>query len=143
MQGTLKGTYKVPVYYEDTDFSGYVYHANFVKFFERAREHIFGIKYLKEMYHKNFHFVVAKADLTFKRPATHGDTLIIKTTGTYSTSPIMDFIQEVYVEENPVDKPVVIGHIRLVSIDNEGKPIKVPDEVMLHLKKLEESYDDN
>ena len=33
----------VRVYYEDTDFSGVVYHANYLKYCERAREHLLGI----------------------------------------------------------------------------------------------------
>ncbi|MBW2548816.1 MAG: thioesterase, partial [Deltaproteobacteria bacterium] len=33
----------VQIYYEDTDHSGVVYHANYLKYFERAREHIFGV----------------------------------------------------------------------------------------------------
>ena len=32
----------IQIYYEDTDFSGVVYHANYLRFFERAREHILG-----------------------------------------------------------------------------------------------------
>ena len=30
-------TLSIRVYYEDTDFSGVVYHANYLKYFERAR----------------------------------------------------------------------------------------------------------
>ena len=30
---TLEGNFPVSVYYEDTDFTGYVYHANYLKFF--------------------------------------------------------------------------------------------------------------
>ena len=30
--------FEVQVYYEDTDHSGVVYHANYLKYFERARE---------------------------------------------------------------------------------------------------------
>ncbi|MEI6897269.1 MAG: thioesterase, partial [Psychromonas sp.] len=30
----------VQIYYEDTDHSGVVYHPNFLKYFERAREHV-------------------------------------------------------------------------------------------------------
>ncbi|MCJ8271229.1 MAG: thioesterase, partial [Psychrosphaera sp.] len=30
----------VQIYYEDTDHSGVVYHPNFLKYYERAREHV-------------------------------------------------------------------------------------------------------
>ncbi|HBF45795.1 MAG TPA: thioesterase, partial [Shewanella frigidimarina] len=35
-------SFSVQIYYEDTDFSGVVYHPNFLKYFERAREHVIG-----------------------------------------------------------------------------------------------------
>lgn len=34
---TLSSTIQIRIYYEDTDFSGIVYHANYLKFFERGR----------------------------------------------------------------------------------------------------------
>ena len=34
--------HRVQIYYEDTDHSGAVYHANYLKYFERAREHLLG-----------------------------------------------------------------------------------------------------
>lgn len=34
--------FKVQVYYEDTDHSGVVYHADYLKYFERARESVIG-----------------------------------------------------------------------------------------------------
>ncbi len=33
----------VTIYYEDTDFTGVVYHANYLKYFERAREELLGV----------------------------------------------------------------------------------------------------
>ena len=34
--------FEVEIYYEDTDHSGWVYHPNYLKYFERAREHSLG-----------------------------------------------------------------------------------------------------
>jgi len=57
----------VQVYYEDTDFSGVVYHANYLRFFERAREHILGAKELVRMWREDgTGFVVYKANLNIK-----------------------------------------------------------------------------
>jgi len=57
------------IYYEDTDFSGFVYHANYLKFFERSRSDLMGISALKELFDAGYHFVVSKAVLDFKAPA--------------------------------------------------------------------------
>ena len=60
----------VRVYYEDTDHSGVVYHANYLKYFERAREHLLGpnelVRLLRE---EGVGFVVYKAGLTFTQNA--------------------------------------------------------------------------
>ena len=39
---TTTRSFSVQIYYEDTDHSGLVYHANYLKYFERAREHLLG-----------------------------------------------------------------------------------------------------
>ncbi len=71
----------VPVYYEDTDHSGVVYHANYLKFFERAREDLIGVKVLAEMWHQHGSgFAVYKANMNFHEGAVFGDILDIRTT---------------------------------------------------------------
>ncbi len=42
--------HRVQIYYEDTDHSGLVYHANYLKYFERAREHMLGLAELRRLY---------------------------------------------------------------------------------------------
>ena len=46
------------IYYEDTDHSGVVYHANYLKFFERAREHMLIDALVKLHKEQNVGFVV-------------------------------------------------------------------------------------
>ena len=53
----------IPIYYEDTDFTGYVYHANYLKFFERAREEGLGRRFLKKLYKMGKHFVVKSINI--------------------------------------------------------------------------------
>jgi acyl-CoA thioester hydrolase len=72
--------FKTRVYYEDTDHSGVVYHANYLKFFERAREDIIGIQRLSDMWHNDgVGFAVYTADLRFQDGAVFGDLLEIRT----------------------------------------------------------------
>ena len=57
----------VQIYYEDTDFSGVVYHASYLKSFERAREHLIGVDELVRLFREDgIGFVVYKANLTFR-----------------------------------------------------------------------------
>ena len=73
--------FKAQVYYEDTDHSGVVYHANYLKFFERAREDIIGIDALSRMWHDHgIGFAVYKLTMGFHDGAVFGDLLTIHTT---------------------------------------------------------------
>ena len=76
---TLK--YQVRVFYEDTDFSGFVYHANYLKYCERARSdylRMIGVDQ-NAMFAEGHAFVVRKMDCEFLRPAKFEDVLEVET----------------------------------------------------------------
>jgi acyl-CoA thioester hydrolase len=78
---------QVRVYYEDTDFSGIVYHANYLRFMERGRTNYLRLlgadhRALFEQASEEapgFHFVVCHMDLDFIRPAQMDDILTVET----------------------------------------------------------------
>ena len=53
------------IYIEDTDFQGFVYHANYIKFFERARSDFLSNNNISQEQHRNdgFVFVVKKIEI--------------------------------------------------------------------------------
>ncbi len=72
----------VRVYFEDTDSGDVVYHANYLKFMERARtEWIrnFGLNQTKLKKEDKVMFVVRKIDIQYKIPARFNDELIVQT----------------------------------------------------------------
>lgn len=73
----------VRVYYEDTDFTGVVYHANYVRYFERGRSDFLraiGIGHAQLLDDDApLAFVVAEMKLTFVRPARIDDALVVRT----------------------------------------------------------------
>lgn len=73
----------VRVYYEDTDFTGVVYHANYVRYFERGRSDFLraiGIGHAQLLDDDEpLAFVVAEMKLTFVRPARIDDALLVRT----------------------------------------------------------------
>ena len=72
--------FAVRVYYEDTDAGGVVYHANFLRFFERARTDMLalaGADIAATLNAGEGGYVVAGADLKYIRPARLGDVLVI------------------------------------------------------------------
>lgn len=72
------------VYYEDTDFTGVVYHANYVRYFERGRSdflRLAGIGHAQLLeIDPPLAFVVAEMKLNFIKPARIDDALVVRTT---------------------------------------------------------------
>jgi acyl-CoA thioester hydrolase len=73
----------VRVYYEDTDFTGVVYHANYVRYFERGRSDFLralGIGHAQLLEDEApMAFVLAEMGLTFVKPARIDDALTVRT----------------------------------------------------------------
>lgn len=72
---------EVRIYYEDTDAAGVVYHANYLKYFERARSEYLrerGVS-VSELASQGFVFPVVRVEMDFRSPALHDDLLVIHT----------------------------------------------------------------
>lgn len=69
------------IYYEDTDAAGVVYHANYLKYFERARTEFFREHGLlvADLAEAGFVFPVVRMEINFTSPARHDDLLIVAT----------------------------------------------------------------
>lgn len=68
---------KIRVYYEDTDMGGIVYHANYIKYCERARSELFFNSGFA-LGEKDCHFVVKDLTASYLSPAKLGDLLEVK-----------------------------------------------------------------
>ena len=73
----------VRVYYEDTDFTGLVYHANYLRFFERGRSDFLraaGVGHAELLQAEPpLAFVVAEMNIRFLKPARIDDALVVRT----------------------------------------------------------------
>ncbi len=75
----------IRVYYEDTDFSGLVYHASYLRFMERARTEMLRALGLDQRAllagaaGAPIFFVVRSMDVDFQKPATMDDLLTVET----------------------------------------------------------------
>ena len=73
----------VRVYYEDTDFTGLVYHGNYVRYFERGRSdalRLMGVGHAELLDgDQPMAFVVSKMALTFLKPARIDEELVVRT----------------------------------------------------------------
>lgn len=78
----MQGRHYLPlrVYFEDTDLSGVVYHANYLRFMERARSEMLrciGIVQTEVMAAGTGYYAVHKAELTYRAPARLDDELMV------------------------------------------------------------------
>ena len=74
----------VRVYYEDTDFTGLVYHANYVRYFERGRSdflRLAGISHTDLLDREDpMAFVITRMEIDFRAAARIDDALEVRTT---------------------------------------------------------------
>jgi len=74
----------VRIYYEDTDFTGMVYHANYLRYFERGRSDFFRLAGISHTALLNLPeptaFTIVRIELDFKRAARVDDALMVRTT---------------------------------------------------------------
>ncbi|NRA42201.1 MAG: thioesterase family protein [Pseudomonadales bacterium] len=117
--------FSVQIYYEDTDHSGVVYHPNFLKYFERAREHVIDAERLAALWREHgLGFAVYKANLTFQDGVEFAEVCDIRTQfsvdGKYKTL----WRQEVWRPE--ATKPAVIGDIEMVCMDKQKRLQPIP-----------------
>ena len=70
------------VYYEDTDFGGVVYYANYLKFIERGRTEALrarGVDQGRLKAEQGLAFVVTRVGIDYRRPAVFDDLLTVET----------------------------------------------------------------
>lgn len=120
--------HNVQIYYEDTDHSGVVYHSNYLKYFERAREHMLGTRELRRLWEEEgVGFVVYKAELTFKQGAVFGDEVIIRSSVELESAFRLVFRQNAV---RAVDDVLLVqGVVQLVCVDRDKKLVRVPESV--------------
>lgn len=124
---SLDGHFDVSVYYEDTDCMGIVYHANYLKFMERARTELLNSvgPSVREWSEMGYIFPIYSVQITFRTAARLGDTLHI-TTKWRRLSPFrFTFDQRI---ERPSDgKLVVEATVEVVCTDLHGQLREYPD----------------
>ena len=128
-----KFSFTLKIYYEDTDAGGVVYYANYLKFLERARsEAIYSLGYTNSSILERFGvlLIVKSCNIEYKKPAKFEDTLEI-------ISEIKSFTKTSFLMKQSISRKNEIisdAEIHLVSVDKNGKPSKIPEDLK---KKLE------
>jgi acyl-CoA thioester hydrolase len=116
------------VYYEDTDLSGVVYHANYLRYMERGRTEFFrsaGIWLARLNEPEPIAWTLRKAALEYHRPARLEDPVEVRTTFSAMSGARMEARQRI------VSKGILLvdGRVEACLITLSGKPRRIPQEV--------------
>ncbi|MBP1885279.1 tol-pal system-associated acyl-CoA thioesterase [Sinorhizobium mexicanum] len=117
------------VYYEDTDFSGVVYHARYLHFMERARTdylRLLGVEQASlaiEGDTEGLVFVVHRMEIDFKLSARMDDILTIETTTEKAGGAKMVLQQEIRRD----GVLLIAAKVIIAVINGQGRPRRLPE----------------
>jgi acyl-CoA thioester hydrolase len=121
----------VRVYYEDTDSSGRVYHASYLRFLERGRTEWLrhrGFAHQDLARQSGIVFVVRSLQMEFLAPAVMDDLLIVETSVAALRGASIEFKQRVVRS----DKTLVTAELLVASI-RDGRPERIPADLRRRL----------
>lgn len=125
----------VRVYYEDTDFSGFVYHASYLRFLERGRTEFLralGIGH-REIFANSgpgaFHFVVRAMTIEFLKPALMDDELCVETHPSAIRGAPIDMTQKI----RRGGEVLLAAKVRIAIVAG-GKARRIPAGILAKLK---------
>lgn len=124
------------VYYENTDAGGVVYHAEYLKFFERARTEWLRSLGFEQTEMRAVHgvvFVVRNATLHYVRPALFNDELRVQVRIVRLGRSALEFEQEIW----RADEKLVTAHMVIVCVTAEGfKPVAIPAHIRNRIQEF-------
>ena len=118
------------VYYEDTDFSGVVYHARYLHFLERGRTDFLrclGVEQAKlhAAEGDGLAFVVHRMEIDFKGSARMDDVLTILTRSENAAGAKLVLDQEVRMGE----RRLILARVTVAVVNRAGRPRRLPTEL--------------
>jgi len=127
----------VRVYYEDTDFSGLVYHASYLRFMERGRSdmiRLLGVHHsaLAAGEGPRLAFVVRRMEIDFLRPARIDDVLEVVTEPAASTAAAITLAQTV----SRSGEALVRARVQIVLVDEKGRPQRLASALPEKARRL-------
>ena len=121
---------EIKIYYEDTDCGGVVYHANYLRYFERARTEFFaerGVS-IRDLMEQGIVFVVARAEVNFEAPGRYGDILVVESE--IEQAKKVSFLFSHVVRRKGEDRVLVRARIKLGCINGEKRPTPLPTAIL-------------
>ncbi|EGY01704.1 putative thioesterase [Nitrospirillum viridazoti Y2] len=141
--------FPVRVYYEDTDAGGIVYHANYLRYAERARTEmlrVLGVPHAEQVATTGVAFAVRRCMMDFLAPARLEDTLLVRSRITSVTGATVLAEQTIYRPQSggivppgqatEDDQVLVRLTLKLACINAQGRAVRVPTPVAQAFARL-------
>ncbi|NDW04261.1 tol-pal system-associated acyl-CoA thioesterase [Jiella pacifica] len=122
----------VRIYFEDTDFSGVVYHARYLHFLERGRSDFLRLKGIghRQLAAGEFGapmaFAVRRMEIDFLRPARIDDVVSVKTRTRQLGGARILLDQKILRGE----ELLLEANVKVAVISPDGKPMRMPERVL-------------
>jgi len=120
----------IRVRYGDTDKMGFVYHANYFRWFEVGRSEMFrsmGIPY-KSIESKGIFLPLSEMHCKFNAPSQYDDILLIETSIDTRYKAGMKFDYKIFNEDGK--KRLANGYTKHACMDNSGRVVRPPKFLM-------------
>jgi acyl-CoA thioester hydrolase len=125
----------VRVYYEDTDFTGVVYHATYLRFCERGRSEFLRVMGTPPDREDHGIFAVIRVEIDYRAPARIHDALIVRTRFEGMKGPRLNFHQTVERAGQVLVQAVVVA----VAIHHDGRPRRPSQAELTHWNTYQRS----
>lgn len=131
----------IRVYYEDTDFTGMVYHANYLRFFERGRSDFLrdaGVSHQRLLARETpAAFTLTNVEVDYKRAAKVDDLLTIRTRS-LGVKGVRMYFEQTCLRGDDV---IAEGRITAVMIHTDGRPMRPIPEIVAQLEPFKYQSD--
>ena len=119
----------ISVYYEDTDLSGVIYHANYLRYMERGRTEFFRLAGVTRMADlesvEPTAWAIRNVEVAFHRPGRVDDALTVHTILTAISGARLTATQRIHAGETLLTD----GRIEACIVTLTGKPRRIPQEI--------------
>ena len=120
------------IYVEDTDFQGVVYHANYLKYFERSRSEFLSYANISQnkFREKDLAFVINSININYLKSAELGNQIVVQSNVEKKSNVRMIFYQKI-IDKNS-GKEFVNGEVEVCFVNlSSKKPKQFPDDLLL------------
>ena len=120
------------IYIEDTDFQGVVFHANYLKYFERSRSEFLSYANISQnkLREKDLAFVIKSIKINYLKSAELGNQIAVQSNVEKKSNVRMIFYQKI-IDKNS-GKEFVNGEVEVCFVNlSSKKPKQFPDDLLL------------